>query len=242
MNKNHLLLLVFVLLPSCSKKENANSLANDPVMNEFFTITEIADIIKIVDFVDDEYCRITKNDGSIAGCYQKYFERWIIELSGDVGKYQETINFAEQQKMMDEIDPNLFNNIWLKKQTERQVSVPEGTSSIADSTYLIDGLFLNFNESVENFIQRMGDLHPQVNSYLANSKKMGTYSHAIFLTDIIAQHDKADFRDAKLRFFSAISLLAINNDRSQTMGRLDIVYAGIKEKFEQQRKRNRLKE
>ncbi len=163
----NLLPIILIILFSCNQ-DHSNKLKQDPLINNYFNKNEIKELTEIIHFFETE-SGIKSAEKNITESYKSFLEK--IKPDTKPEDIEINISFDNQVKFFNQIDTELFNELW-NYQTHFDPFIQDSTKSIhfnyqgkyfkfLDSLYHQDSLIRNYYEVFLHF----GEPSPSLLAY-----------------------------------------------------------------------------
>ena len=185
---------LLLIIGSCTSN-NKLTLDNDPIVIQHFTNSEIADLIKILDFFENEICD-SLTTTNIIDCYETLWSD-----SQQVGSLDELgfqISYISQKRLFSELSPDLFAEIWYY----RDDHVPKNQDTVLSIHYKWPGKYFDFLNSVAKS-------DSTITEYVKAMTLVGDISPSILFHTMIYSK-KYDYSIERIRLIIAITCLTFN--------------------------------
>ncbi|AUC86271.1 hypothetical protein CW731_13720 [Polaribacter sp. ALD11] len=182
---------------SLIEKSSFDEMKADDSMSKFFTVNELKELSKIVDFFEDEIC-FEKNKSKEV-CYFDFNKKIIASALYGNKALELQIDYKLQQKLCSEIDRLFFKEIW-----NHNIYLREGVK-YADKAYNLNqfGKYMLFLESLKEEDVLFRDFYKMFS--LSNEISFGVNASAFNKLEI------KEFKGIKRRLFFAIYYLTLND-------------------------------
>ena len=201
------LLLVFSLF-GCSQQEKSNyeKLSNDAVITQSFTDAERQNLAKILDFVEDQICKDSK-EISPQLCYEALLIKDSIKSTQD--GILRVLDYQEQKILYKELDSSFINDLW-SREGEKFINRYVGDSLY---TYKYESFHLKpFGSKYANFLEKFAQQNEYVKHYLERARVPGEFYTPYLSVYMSIDYRKFDFSDIKIQLLYAFYYLDINEN------------------------------
>lgn len=196
-------LIVFILLvASCTHDRSVSNLCDDLYLPKYFSNHELAELERVIAFVDSCVLARNKYEDLNAAYYHAIDSVWYYS-SGENGMGSIPIDEKKKYQFLSTLDTNLFNKIWQKSSIRRissrdtTILFPVGLYTLSVPPNCLYAEMLNelgvdddYFKIVSNGIQSMGDISPAV----------------VAMT--IGEVREMDFEKAQYRLWAAVFLIS----------------------------------
>lgn len=194
MRANILLICLTIVILGCLS--DSKTLSDYEDVNQRFEPTEIKDLEKIIGFFNTAICESEGiKDGNVLHCYEKYFKR--MRKSEQTGKIEIAISYQDQEKLMNEISLDSFDDILRYKKSWKKGM--HQASSIAEGKYV-------------KFLKEVGNDHEKVKTYADRLAATGDISPSL-VAEVLINYKDFDVRDDRVKLLIAIHYLTMNQHK-----------------------------
>ncbi len=188
------LISFIILVIGC--QSNPKSLGDYEEVNKIFQEKEIEELEKIVEFFNESICKSEKLENTnVLDCYEQYFKR--MRKAEETGDVEIQIPYQEQEKLMQQLDINSFNEIWTYGKTWKKDS---DTLEVINIKY--DGKYIEF-------LKEFGRENIKAKNYVDRFEAVGDISPSMF-ADVLINYKEYDVRDERIKLLIAIHYLTQN--------------------------------
>lgn len=184
----------FLYLFSCTPQ--TTQLQVYPEIKQIFNDTEIKDLDRILSFFDKAVC---KAEGMNAQDVYKCYEQYLTTLANghEEGKIEIKIPLENQKKLMAQINPNTFKQIWAYGKIYNR------------NSDTLDIINLKHQSKYALFLESYGAQNKKVKSYHERLHAVGDISPSM-IGDVLVNHKKYDISDKRIKLLIAIHYLTLN--------------------------------
>ncbi|MEM6298079.1 MAG: hypothetical protein AAF740_05250, partial [Bacteroidota bacterium] len=190
-----ILISLFIFVIGC--QSNPKSLGDYEDVNKTFEADEVQDLEKIVNFFNESICESENLESTnVLNCYEQYFKRML--KAEETGIVEIQISYEAQEKLMKEINPRSFDQIWTYRKTWRK-----GT----DTLEVVD---INYDGKYIKFLKEFGKENIKAKYYAERFEATGDISPSMF-ADVLVNYKDYDVRDERVKLLIAIHYLTQND-------------------------------
>jgi len=185
-----------LIMVSLGCQTKPKSLSDYPDITNIFEAYEIDDLEKIIDSFNKSICKSENLKGTdVLECYEHYFTR--MQKAVETGRLEFQLPYAEQEKLMKELDIRSFYEVWGNLRTWKRGS---DTLKVVNNKY--NGKYIKFLKSFskENI---------KIQKYVFSYENIGDISPTM-IADIVTNFNEYDIRDERIKLLIAIHYLTLN--------------------------------
>lgn len=191
--------LVIGILISCSHSNKIDSIRDNKTVRKIFNEREIQELVKILDFFENQICSIDGGSSSnVLSCYRNFFIRMdSAEVTGDIDPL---IDFEQQKNLYAIISDSTFDSIWQFNKTWNMSSPSDTLKSI---TFNDQGSYFAFlielareEKLAKNYVEAFE---------AAGQMSPGSISH------LLKMYNMYNIKDERIRLMIAIHYLTLND-------------------------------
>lgn len=177
------------------------------LVKQVFNDTEVDDLRKIITFYNNAVCDSENADiQNILDCHEQYFKR--MKANEPTGSVEINISNKAQQKMMRDISPDTFKELWQPSRVWKHRNFPP-----------LETIVFNYDGKYVNFLKAFGQENPNVASYHDTFKMAGDIAPGMFAS-VQMFYEDYDMRDERIKLFVAMHYLTLNEQR-RILAKLD---------------------
>ena len=185
---------LLLIIVSCTSNKEL-TLDNDPVVVQHFTDSELADLIKILDFFENEICD-SLTSTNIDDCYETLWSgSQQVDSLDELGIQ---ISYEGQERLFSELSPDLFTEIWFY----RDDYVPKNQDTVLSIHYKWPGKYFDFLNSV-------AETDSTITEHVKAMTLVSDISPSILFHTMI-HSKKYDYSIERIRLIIAITCLTFN--------------------------------
>ncbi|WP_299580306.1 hypothetical protein [uncultured Sunxiuqinia sp.] len=200
----NLLLLLGLLFSFTQIQATPDNLNSDASIDSIFTQNEIRDLEVLVGFFEKQIStKGTTED--LPSTYQAFFEK--MAQTKKIGAIKLPLDFEEQQKIYQQIDPKTFDEIWLV------------SKAITHEGDTINTIQLNREGKYKRLLEALSTQNPTLLKYDYDLETAGDLSPAM-VAHVIKKYPKYDISQPTVRLVLAIHYLTLNDRLKRNNGPL----------------------
>ena len=194
------LAFLLVLIPTLVFASDTlqNKLENDKYIKKYFSSDEIAELAKIISFVDS--CVLQENKyREIDKAYHYYLDSLFVDDNNDIVTFDED----KRNDFLDSIDKTVFSEIWIKDSIGRCIYTKDTIYDYLEDFIRFD---LRINGKYIQLIRELGDSSEYFKAAYEQSQIIGGLS-PIAEVGLIYYNHQFDFNEVNVRLWAAILIL-----------------------------------
>ena len=204
-----LLFIIGVTLISCQPKFDLKA---DRHLAEVFTNSELAEIEKMISYVDDRVVELT-NNRDINEAYHQLLSKIDVTMQ-DSSKF--LVPFEEEQKyeFLQSLDTTVFNEFWTIGRVRRAVY----QGSIYENLDNYKTLDISGSGRYADYLERVGEDDAYYKSVKETLEAAGGLTPSI-VASFLTMHNELDFTIPKNRLWATVFILRIEEHHNKKMVR-----------------------
>ena len=204
-----LLFIIGVTLISCQPKFDLKA---DRHLAEVFTNSELAEIEKMISYVDDRVVELT-NNRDINEAYHQLLSKIDVTMQ-DSSKF--LVPFEEEQKyeFLQSLDTTVFNEFWTIGRVRKAVY----QDSIYENLDNYKTLDISGSGRYADYLERVGEDDAYYKSVKETLEAAGGLTPSI-VASFLTMHNELDFTIPKNRLWATVFILRIEEHHNKKMVR-----------------------
>jgi len=164
---------------ACSGVDSAKEILNeDKAINAVFSSSEVKQLNTLVELFENQICnQYNSSPNSISECYSRFFKKY--QLDSDFPSFETDFDYKEQRKIVDQLSPELFDELWFVTPTPLLTEMPRDKDT-KDKWSMLSLKTLHESGKYYFFINELAkEQHPQMVDYALAMRKAGDLSPSV---------------------------------------------------------------
>lgn len=205
-----LIIILGFTLMSCQSKLDLKS---DKHLNEVFTDREIAEIEKMISYVDDMVVEQTGNRDVNEG-YHQFLDKQLQSIE-DGSSYLMPFEEEEKYRFLESLDSTVFNEFWYMGNHIRYAKYKDSVYQDLDNYKYLD---IKYRSKYRDYLEKIGENDAYYQSVKETFDLAGGLAPDIVVRFLNMQSE-FDFTIPKNRLWATVFLLAIEESNDKKMER-----------------------